>query len=206
MVMALAIMVLFGKSAHAQSDEMQQLLLNVEKLAQFKKILSNMKKGYDILNGGYNTVKNLTEGNFNLHKTFLDALMEVSPTVKNYKKVADIIRFQKLILTEYKSAYSRAKGKNLISDGELDYISGVYSNLVNKSLDNLEDLTMVVTSGKLRMSDDERIQAIDRIYDDMQDKLVFLRDFNNSTSVLIVQREKEQKDAKAMKAIYGIKQ
>lgn len=204
--MALAAMVLVGKTAHAQSDEMQQLLLNVEKLAQFKKILSNMKKGYDILNGGYNTVKNLTEGNFNLHKTFLDALMEVSPTVKNYKKVADIIRFQKLILTEYKSAYSRAKGKNLMNEGELDYISGVYSNLVNKSLNNLEDLTTVVTSGKLRMSDDERIQAIDRIYDDMQDKLVFLRDFNNSTSVLIVQREKEQKDAKAMKAIYGIKQ
>ena len=33
----------------AQSDEVQQLLLNIEKLAQFKKILKNMKNGYQII-------------------------------------------------------------------------------------------------------------------------------------------------------------
>lgn len=203
--MMFSTLILFSNNAVAQSEEAQQLALNVQKLAQFKKILSNMKKGYDILNGGYNTVKNLTEGNFKLHETFLDALLKVSPSVKNYKKVADIIRFQKLIISEYKSAYSRVKTNGLMNKGEIDFIGGVYSGLVDKSLNNLEDLTMVVTSGKLRMSDDERIQAIDRIYDDMQEKLVFLRDFNNQTSVVILQREKEQKDAKAMKAIYGLK-
>lgn len=193
-------------TVRAQSEEVQQLILNIEKLAQFKQILSDMKKGYEILNGGYNTIKNLSEGNFSLHETFLDGLMKVSPTVKNYKKVADIIRFQQMILKEYKTAFTRFKGNNLMNAAELDYISGVYSNLVKKSLDNLEDLTMVVTANKLRMSDDERIQAIDRIYEDMQEKTTFLRSFNNNTSVLVLQREKEQKDARAMRAIYGIKQ
>ena len=35
--------------ASAQADEIAQLLLNIEKLAQFKQILSDMKKGYEIL-------------------------------------------------------------------------------------------------------------------------------------------------------------
>src|SRR5262245_3910683 len=68
--------------AGAQSAEIQQLILNIEKLSQFKKILSDMKKGYELLSGGYKSVKDMTEGNFSLHKTFLDALMQVSPTVK----------------------------------------------------------------------------------------------------------------------------
>ena len=68
-----------ANKALAQKDEIAQLLLNVEKLAQFKQILSDMKKGYVILSGGYNTVKDLSQGNFSLHKTFLDALMEDKP-------------------------------------------------------------------------------------------------------------------------------
>lgn len=79
--------------ASAQTDEIAQLLLNVEKLAQFKQILSDMKKGYQILEGGYNTIKDISEGNFSLHKAFLDGLMQVSPTVRNYKRIADIINY-----------------------------------------------------------------------------------------------------------------
>ena len=62
----------FSGQVVAQSTEIQQLLLNVEKLAQLKKILSNMKKGYEIVSNGYNTIKDISKGNFNLHEAFLD--------------------------------------------------------------------------------------------------------------------------------------
>ncbi len=48
----------------AQSQEAQQLLLNWEKLTQFKKILQNMYDGYKILYKGYTAVKDISEGNF----------------------------------------------------------------------------------------------------------------------------------------------
>lgn len=198
-------LVLFSGRSKAQSEEVQQLILNIEKLAQFKQILADMKKGYTILNGGYNTIKNLSEGNFNLHQTFLDGLMQVSPTVKKYKKVAEIIRLQSTLIKEYKSAFGHFKGEKLLRPDEIDYLAGVYGGLVNKSLQQIDDLTMVLTAGKLRMSDDERITAIDRIYEDMQDKVNFLRSFNGQTSVLVLQRAKEQKDARSMGSIYGIK-
>lgn len=198
-------LVLFSGRSKAQSEEVQQLILNIEKLAQFKQILADMKKGYTILNGGYNTIKNLSEGNFNLHQTFLDGLMQVSPTVKKYKKVAEIIRLQSTLIKEYKSAFGHFKGEKLLRPDEIDYLAGVYGGLVDKSLQQIDDLTMVLTAGKLRMSDDERITAIDRIYEDMQDKVDFLRSFNSQTSVLVLQRAKEQKDARSMGSIYGIK-
>lgn len=193
-----------ANKALAQTDEIAQLLLNVEKLAQFKQILSDMKKGYKILNGGYKTIKDLSEGNFSLHKTFLDALMEVSPTVKNYKRVTDIINYQVILVKEYKSAYNRFKQDNNFNKQELAYLGRLYENLFKQSLNNLDDLVTIITANKLRMSDDERLEAIDKIFADMQDKLLFLRHFNNNTTVLAVQRAKERNDANKMRLIYGI--
>nr|WP_314896888.1 TerB family tellurite resistance protein [uncultured Flavobacterium sp.] len=188
----------------AQAQEMQQLILNIEKLAQFRQILKDMKKGYEILNGGYNTVKKLSQGNFSLHETFLDALMQVSPTVRNYKRVGDIINYQVLLVKEYKAAFDRFRNSGNFNPDEIAYLERVYNNLFKQSLRNLDELASVVTANKLRMSDDERLAAIDKIYADMQDKLLFLRSFNNNTSVLAIQRAKERNDVNAMRNIYKV--
>jgi hypothetical protein len=188
----------------AQSEEAQQLLLDVEKLAQLKQILSDLKKGYAIVSGGYNTIKNISQGNFSLHKTFLDGLLAVSPTVRNYKKVGDIITLQASLVNEYKSAFSRFKNDGSFNAGEISYLSSVYSNLFNRSVKNLDALAMILTAGTLRMSDDERLKSIDQIFNDMQEMLVFLRSFNNNTTILAIQRARERKDIKILKNIYGI--
>lgn len=188
----------------AQAQEMQQLILNIEKLAQFRQILKDMKKGYEILNGGYNTVKNLSKGNFSLHETFLDALMQVSPTVRNYRRIGDIVNYQVLLVKEYKAAFERFRNSGNFNPDEITYLEGVYNNLFKQSLRNLDELASVVTANKLRMSDDERLAAIDKIYADMQDKLLFLRSFNNNTSVLAIQRAKERNDVNAMRNIYKV--
>ena len=190
--------------ASAQADEIAQLVLNIEKLAQFKQILSDMKKGYEILSGGYNAIKNISEGNFSLHKAFLDGLMEVSPTVRNYRRVADITNYQITLVKEYRKAYDRFRQDNNFNPDELAYLGRVYDNLFKESLRNMNELITVITAGKVRMSDDERLQAIDRIYADMQDKLTFLRHFNNNTTILAVQRAKERNDAQTIRKIYGL--
>lgn len=192
------------KHAAAQSTEAAQLLLNVEKLAQFKQILKDMKKGYQILDGGYNTVKDIAEGNFSIHKVFLDGLMQVSPTVRKYKRIVDIIDFQIILIREYKNAFERFKRDENFAPEELAYLGRIYDNLFKQSLRNMDELTNVITANKLRMSDDERLKAIDTIYEDMQDKLIFLRHFNNNTTVLAVQRAKEKNDVKTIGQTYGI--
>ena len=188
----------------AQSQEMKQLLLNIEKLAQFKQILKDMKKGYVILNGGYNTIKDLSQGNFSLHKTFIDGLMQVSPTVRKYKRIGEIANYQMLLVKEYKGALKQFKKSSLFNEKEIKYIEKVYANLFKQSLRNIDELTTVVTANKLRMSDDERLESIDRIYADMQDKLMFLRNFNANTSVLSVQRSKEFNDVNSLRELYKV--
>ncbi len=190
--------------ASAQSQEAQQLLLNVQKLAQLKQILKDMYKGYEVVSKGYNTIKNISEGNFDLHKVFLDGLMQVSPVVKKYKRVIDIIEKQGLIVKEYKSAFSRFKKTGQFNLIEINYMSGVYTSLLDRSLQGLNELLMVLTANQLRMSDEERLVAIDKIFAGMEDKLSFLRNFNRSTTVLAMQRGREAIDTKVSQQLYGV--
>ncbi len=204
MMIVLVFLFFFSGQVVAQSTEIKQLLLNVEKLGQLKKILSNMKKGYEIVSNGYSAIKDISKGNFNLHEAFLDGLRQVSPTVRKYKKIEEIIIFQSQLVKEYKSAFRRFEASNLFNANEIKYMGNVYSNLFNKSLQNLDELTMVITAGKLRMSDDERLDAIDRIYIDMGDKLVFLRTFNKENNVLAIQRGREMVDTRVSKKLNGL--
>lgn len=203
-LLLLLVMLFLPFRSAAQYQEMQQLLLNIEKLAQFKHILSDMKKGYEILSGGYKAVKDMTKGNFSLHKTFLDAMMQVSPAVKKYKRVGDVINYQILLIKESKIALKRFSKSRSFSEKEIAYFEKVYDNLFRESLRNLDELTTVITANKLRMSDDERLAAIDAVYLEMQDKLQFLRDFNASTKILGLQRAKEHNDVNTLRGIYEL--
>jgi len=205
-IAAILFLIYLGTStkSFAQTQEAEQLLLNVEKLSQLKQILQDMKKGYTIISTGYNGIKNISQGNFNLHKTFLDGLLTVSPNVRNYRKVAEIIHYQMLIVKDYKYAYNRFKLDKNFSPEEIEYLYQVYTNLFNQSLKNLDALTTIVKANQLRMSDEERLQGIDAIFTDIQDKFLFLKHFNNSTTLLAVQRAREKKDVTTIQQIYGL--
>jgi hypothetical protein len=62
----------------------------------------------------------------------------------------------------------------------------------------------VLTDKKLRASDDERLSMIDAIYEQLSEKLAFLRDFNSNNSVLAAQRKEEKSSMGTLKEIYGL--
>jgi hypothetical protein len=188
--------------AKAQDQDIQQLLLDIEKLTQFKAILSDMQQGYAMLTNGYETVKNLSKGNFNLHSVFLDGLLQINPEVAKYGRVADILANEASIVSEYKKAYGAFRASRHFSVEELDYLGRVYGQLTSEALNDVNELADILTTSKLRMSDDERLSAIDRIYASGNNKLVFLRSFNRQANGLLVQRQKEQNDVNNFKSLY----
>lgn len=188
---------------HAQTAEVTQLILNIEKLNQLRKILKELKAGYDILFKGYTLIRDLSKSNFNLHQAFLDGLLQVSPGVKNYQRIKDIIALQLALLKEYQAAQRQFSASGFLNPDELEYLESIYGRLIKRSVKNLDALIDVLTAKKMRMSDDERLKAVDGIYEDMAESLVFLRQFNASTSVLARQRKKEQQDIKMSQTLHG---
>ncbi len=192
-----------GIRSNAQSQEAQQLMLNWEKLQTLEKMLDNMYIGYKILDKGYTTIKKIAEGDYSIHQAFLDGLMAVNPSVRNYKRIPFIIEYQKLLMQEYKRAWRQLKNDPNLTVDEILYIESVYNFIVKASLQNLDDLAMIITATKLRMSDDERMRAIDNIFYDMENRMVFLRGFNNDTRLLAIQRSFANNNQQSVKKLYG---
>jgi len=205
-VVILALSVLVPVSSRAQSiaDCIEQLTLDYQKLAGLKSILQQMYQGYEVLSKGYNSVKEVSQGNFSLHEAFLDGLLVVSPTVRKYPRAADIISDQASLVSEYKSASSTFRQDRHFNPDEIGYMMDVYNHLISASLKNLDDLAMVMTDNKMRMSDAERLAAIDRIYTESHSQLSFLRRFDDEAYRTALQRSKESNDRQTLKNLYGI--
>lgn len=185
-----------------QSAEVSQLLLNVEKLAQLKGILAQMKQGYTVLYGGYQGVRDLAQGNFSLHKIFLDGLLRVSPAVRNYARIPQIINTQIKLIQTYRHAYQRFQMSGHFEATELAYFARVYGNLIQLSLRGLQELTLIITAGTMRMDDQQRLKNVDRIFQQMQEMLVFLRHFNAQNDILLIQRIKEVNELRTTRRLY----
>lgn len=200
------VLVVCSRAVPAQSISqlLSQLAMDTEKLTELRTILQDMYKSYEIIDKGYTDIKSIAQGNFNLHKAFLDGLLVVSPAVRNYPRVVDIINAEYTIVSEYKAAYSRFVADRHFTPTELNTIGTLYSNLFNRSLGCINELTMVLTDGSLRTSDDQRLQAVDRIYADINGQLSLLRQFNNNTSIQAIQRARESNDVEMLRSLYGI--
>jgi hypothetical protein len=123
--------------------------------------------------------------------------------VKKYKRVNDIIHYQTLIVKRSKAAFNQFKDAGSFTVKEIEYIGKVYSNLFQENLRNIDELSMIITAGQLRMSDDERLQSIDRLFARVEDQFSFLESFNSGTSQLALQRKAEQSEINLSKKVYG---
>ena len=89
---------------------------------------------------------------------------------------------------------------------DADYISRVFERLMDDCAGTMNNLTDVITAGQLELKDDERIERIDQIYHDMQDKHTFAQSFSGEALMYAAQRSAEQTEIKNSRVLYGLKQ
>jgi hypothetical protein len=188
--------------AQSTADAIKQLLLDVRKLQDLKSILQEMKKGYEILDKGYTEIRNIAKGRFELHKAFLDGLLAVSPSVRNYHRIGAILDAENNLVREYSQGRQQAYASGLFTGQELGYFERMYSTLYKHSLQSLDELTMVITAGELRMSDAQRLRSIDRVYREINGQLWALRHLNQETSLHAAQRQHEKDELIFLKLLY----
>jgi hypothetical protein len=191
-------------SSQSILDLTEEIILDGEKLASLKSTLKDMEQGYDELKEGYTKIRDIAKGNFNLHQAFLDALWVLSPAVRDDPRLMEILNTEYRIVAVYKAATGRLGTNPVFSPDEMTYINGTFSAVLQRSTQAVEELTMVTSDNQLRMSDDQRLQAMDRINGDMKGELAFLQQFDNELAIEAARRGRESNDINTLKSLYGI--
>lgn len=177
----------------------------LQQIAGLQVYIGYLQKGYSIAQKGLTVISDFKKGEFNLHSDYFNSLKNVNPKIKNYARVADIISIQAKIVQTYHQTYRKAKKSNAFNTVEINYLYHVFGRLLDDCNSNINELITLTTSGKLEMKDDERLERIDALYNDMQDKYTFIKSFSNETIELAVARVKEKNDVQISRLINGIK-
>ena len=177
----------------------------LEQIVALKTYIGYAAEGYSIATKGLNTIKDIKNGDFNLHGNFFNSLSFVNPQVKKYSKVAAIIAMQISIAKLVRNTIKHCKDGKQLTDFELDYLRKVFNNVLDDCGNNLDELIALITDGEQQMKDDERIKRIDMLYIDMQDKQVFAQSFSNSAKNLSVQRRNDEYDIQIQRKLNRIK-
>lgn len=195
----------FGGVAHGQTfgeffnQKKTQKKYLLEQIAALQLYLGYAKKGYQLVDGGLQTVRDITNGEFSLHGAFISSLKTVSPSVRKNVKVAEILAYQISIARWF----GEFKGDAMLSPGDQLYILEVKAGILAECSRDLESLLLVVTSGRLEMDESERIRRIDLLYEAMQDKAAFTADFMGKVERLIRNRERDNLDILELRGAYG---
>lgn len=193
-----------AKTSNAQSAELEQLTLDISKLAQLKSILQDMYSYYTILDKGYEDIKGIAKGNFNLHQTYMNGLLVPSPAVSSDPQVQAILQDQAQLLQAYDAIVAAFQADPHLTPAEVTRLTTVCTGVLQASAEDLNELAMVLTDGVLRMSDDERLTAIERIHRDITDRLAYLRSLATTVARVSASRRGRASDALTLQKLYGL--
>lgn len=175
----------------------------IEQIVAYQVYLDYLKKGYTIAHNGLTAIENIKNGNFNLDRDFFRSLKNVKPAISNSVKVIDIIAFQYSIIRDMKSVYQFCQNNKHFTPEEVRYVARIHTSMLLLCDASISELHTIIQSDKAQMTDDERLQRIDKIHFDMQDKQAFVKAFGNDTQQLAREREKEGIEINLLRANYG---
>ncbi len=172
----------------------------LKQIAALQIYIGYARQGYDIASTGLGVVRDITSGEFNLHNVFITGLKQVSPAIRDDARIIEIIALQVSII----KAFRAVKNSNSFSSDQLLYVYEVADGVISECYTDLEELLLVITSGKLEMTDDERLGRLNGIYERILDKSAFTQKFCGDAALLIRQKEIEQNTIQNLRRFYEI--
>ncbi|MGC4233238.1 MAG: hypothetical protein QM594_09700 [Niabella sp.] len=184
------------------SQKQTQTQYLIQQIAALKIYTGYLQKGYKIIQGGLNTIGDIKDGHFKLDQVFFDELGAINPNVKRYARVADIITLNIQVIQLSGKAMKDAEASDRFNPDELGYARRVFDNVHNDCDELIDELTQILSSGELQLSDDERIKRIDRVYAEMKDRYSFINSFCKDLERLRIGRSQDLKDVNTLQKLY----
>ncbi len=140
-----------------------------------------------------------------LYGKYYNELWEIKATISYYHKLKELTDKQVAIVEEYRWAWNLFNRDKHFRTEELAHMESVYQGMLDASLNNLDQLLLVVESFRSQMSDTQRMEQISKVAQAMDDTYRDLRQFNTQNSMLSIQRAASLEEVTVLKELYGIK-
>src|SRR5476651_54180 len=140
-----------------------------------------------------------------LYSGYYDELWKIKSAITYYQRIKDLTVKQVALVAEYNRAWAMLRQDKHFSPAELSEMQRVYSGILAASVQNLDQILLVVNSNQTQMTDEQRLELINQAGDHLDDNYSDLHRFNEQNKTLSLARSKELNDVAATRALYGLK-
>ena len=169
-------------------------------------LVQNIISATQGINTVSNMVRNVNEVKkvYDQSKEYYDALKSVNNLIKDARKVKKTIEMISEITDIYVNGFNKMVGDPSFTPNELVAISAGYAKLLEEGGSLVTELKNVVTgSNGLSLSDKERMEVIDDVYNKMLEYRNLTKYYTQKSISVSFIRAKEKNDTNRVLSLYG---
>ncbi|WP_339870253.1 conjugal transfer protein TraI [uncultured Algoriphagus sp.] len=145
-----------------------------------------------------------TEKQRDLYQNYFNELQTVKSAISGFQRVKDISQKQALIVSEYKKVWAVIQQDGHFTSSEKEYMARVYGGILATTVENLNQMALLVKSFTLQMSEGERLALINETANRVDQNYQDLIAFNLSNGQLSLRRAANTKEINQIQYLYGI--
>ncbi|WP_339880977.1 conjugal transfer protein TraI [uncultured Algoriphagus sp.] len=149
-------------------------------------------------------IANWTEKQRELYQKYFNELQTVKSAISGFQRIKDISQKQALIVSEYKKVWAVIQQDGHFTLSEKEYMARVYAGILVTTVENLDQMALLVKSFTLQMSEGERLALINETANRVDQNYQDLIAFNLSNGQLSLQRAENTKEINQIQYLYGI--
>lgn len=174
----------------------------VQQIAALRAYAGTLREGYALLDEGLSTVQHIRNGDLGLHQDFFSSLQAVNPQLPALAAVADILGWQAAILRDFRESLRLLRQAGLLTEAELGHIAQVQNRVLQACVAEAAALRLLLSPGRLALSDAERLQQLTGIHHRMREAFGFSRAFLEEARLLSLQRAGARREAASLHQLY----
>jgi hypothetical protein len=140
----------------------------------------------------------------NLFSEYYQELWDIKSAIAYYSRISELTEKQVALVNSYNQAWSLLKEDKHFSANELTYMTNVYSGILQASVNDLDQILMVINANKTQMPDAKRMDIVNKTTDHMDTNYNDLQQFNTQNQMLSLQRAGDENEVLTLKKYYGI--
>ncbi|QIL78422.1 hypothetical protein [Hymenobacter sp. HDW8] len=166
-------------------------------LAQGKLLAADMK----VVSG---QIKGVIDKTQQLHDQWYSSLLQISSGVRSYRRVQEIYDHQAAMITQYANIMPELRNKGL-DVNQLAGAASTYGKLLNENIGLLSELVGVLSAGKAKMTDPERIEFINNIADKIEGQHDLMNYYTSKCRAVARYQAQITQDKESVLALMGKK-
>lgn len=162
-----------------------------QQIATLTLMIGRLEKGYQIIEGGEDSIGGAAGGEYALHQAYFVSLAAVNPAVSRMSQVGEILTMESAMVSGMGAAVKRWQASGMVTSEEMGVVGQVYTEMVAAGGQIAGELKDVLADREWVMGDGERMSRVIQLRTTLAEFSALVGAFLSGTDLLVMRRKGE---------------